>query len=299
MPKSNVADFSQSATNMLDHVSGVVSEYNQAKSHRDLTYLAAKYNGSSKVMFNSDEFAPLATYQLPESSPILAISNALLAYSKALNDLASANNEADAELAALSLYQAAESSPWVNLSISEDKVGVAQSALVALVGSYSEEKKQRALKKVITNSDAIVSQLSLKLVELIKAHQIGTAIYLSRSYVLSEEVQDFNRRANLRQMPLKTSRDEIERLYEQWEEMAATPLLIEQTVKAIDTFRTSHNKMAKSLNNGMFTKATLVQVQARMKEVSSRFSTTKGLLENCEDGVEVVDSKLSCKGQDK
>ncbi|PKF78840.1 hypothetical protein CW749_15000 [Vibrio sp. vnigr-6D03] len=299
VPENKVADFSQSATNMLEHVSGVVSEYNQAKSHRDLTHLAAKYNGSSKAKLNSDEFEPLATYQLPENSPIIAISKALLAYSKALNDLASANNEADAELAALHLYQAAESSQWVSLPIPKEKEGIAQSALVALVGSYSEDKKQRALKKVITNSDAIVSQLSIRLVELIEEHQIGTAIYLSRSYVLSEEVQDFNRRANIRQMPLKASRDEIERLYAQWEEMAATPILIQQTIKAIDTFRMSHNQVAESLNSGTLTKATLVQSQARMKDVTARFNTTKGLLENCEEGVEVVDSKLSCKGQDK
>ncbi|EGU56184.1 hypothetical protein VINI7043_05871 [Vibrio nigripulchritudo ATCC 27043] len=299
VPDTEVADFSQSASNMLEHVSGVVNEYNDAKLHRDLTLLAAKYSGSSNANLKSSEFEPLAEFQLPDSSPILGISNALREYANALHRLAIASNEADVSLAAFNFYQAAESSSWNGLKPSEQEAGLIQSAMATLASGYSEEKKQRVLKSIIVSSDPAISELSDSLMELIKKNQIGTAIYLSRSYVLSEEIQDFNRRADIRQLPLNKSREEIERLYEQWETMAATPLLVEQTLQAIDTFKSTHNELALSLVNETFSKATLIQTQARMKEVSARFNTTKNLLASCKTGVEVQDSKLVCKGEAK
>ncbi len=304
-PITHISAFGNSTHAITEKVDAVIDEYNDATLERKFTDYAATYNGSKANLLTTDELRGIETPITPEQKKKFALykaNKALGAYSKALSDLASAGNRVDLDLAAANLYGAIEgmNDPYKTLNETKedlfetDKLASFSTLITAIGSTIIEEKRGRAIKRIVIDADPKISLMCDVINEQLKLAGIEEAIAASRQYILVEELVDYKSRANKTLMTLEERRKEIKRLHALQQGVSNSKLLVQQTQKAIASIKDAHAILTKELKEDRFTSAAIASTIGRLKKLEKDYDDFEALLLSCKKVTKNDKGILSC-----
>ncbi len=301
VPQDDVKLYTHSSAALIEQVDKLIAEYHLATYERKLTMLSVEVGSKGEGLLSSSKLASIETTSAPQNLPIVQASQALKAYSEALLALMQAEHSADTELAAVGLYRSiaqvnvsAAQLNVVNAPLNDDNLQVFSGLIAQLGNAYSEKEKQQAIKQIVLEADPVVSLLCDGMLETIEQSNIAAALSASRSYVLAEEIRDFNNRVQIRTMALDKSRKEVEYLYRRWQEVATTQMAVDQSISAIKAVQKNHHVLANELAEDVFASTAIKQAIIEMKELKQGFESVDELLATCNGTVEKKNNQLIC-----
>ncbi|MDN3681049.1 hypothetical protein QWZ04_12015 [Vibrio tapetis subsp. quintayensis] len=301
VPQNDVKLYTHSSAALIEQVDKLIAEYHLATFERKLTMLSVEVGSKGEGLLSSSKLASIETTSAPQNLPIVQASQALKAYSEALMTLMQAEHSTETELASVDLYRsisqvntsAAELNA-IDAPLNEDNLRLFSSLVAQLGNAYSEKEKQQAIKRIVLEADPVVSLLCEGMLETLEQSNIAVALSTSRSYVLAEEIRDFNNRVQIRTMALNKSRKEVEYLYRRWQEVATTQMAVDQSISAIKAVQKSHHVLADELTRDVFASAAIKQAIAEMQELKQGFDSVDELLATCDGTVEKKNNQLIC-----
>ena len=226
---------------------------------------------------------------------------ALGEYAKSLSALASAGSRADIDLATAKLYGAMSGintqyrnmkSDNADLFNLDDFAGVAK--VVAAIGStIVEEKRNEAIKRIVTSADAKISLLCDTINKQLEDSGIHDGISASRQYVLSEEIRQYKGQVQ-KDTTLDWRRNEIKRLYELKKGVSESRLLVQNAQKAILAVKSAHGTLASELKKDKYSSEAIAMAIGRLRDLEKHYDNYETLLLECKKIEKDDKGILSC-----
>jgi hypothetical protein len=303
-PITQIAAFGNSANELTAKVENVIKEYNDAALNREFTNYAAIYNGKYAKLLTSQELSKIYKPIDAKTKKKLAIYKAtqsLGSYAKALSALASADSIIDIDFAAATLYGSMiglNDQYKIIKNIKEDlfdakTFALSAKAVAAIGNTIVEEKKRKAIKKIIIAANPKISVICDTINIQLNASGIHDGISASRQYILSEEIREYKTRVK-QPTKLDWRRGEIQRLYQLNQGITTSKLLAQQAQKAIMSIKKSHNTLATELKKNKFNSEKIASTIGRLKELNKHYNDFDTLLLECKNIVKDENSVISC-----
>ncbi|USD67125.1 hypothetical protein [Vibrio sp. SCSIO 43136] len=289
--QDDVSLFATSTATLTQNVDELILEHEMATTERNLVMLAAEVNGSTPTLLTSESLS-----QLPAKTnlyPLRQASVLLNKYSEALLALSLSEQPQESKLATLQLAQAINQ--FDAYSTSDDSSSGLFSALaVELSQSITAEMQQQAVKSLVFAAEAPLNTLCDEIVLAIEHSDLSRSLIASRQYVLSEQIRDFNQRAQIRSMPLTKSHKEVERLYELWQRTASTELAVQHAIKSIRAVQKNHQVLVAQLKQNKFSSQAISNAVLEMQQLAKGFEDTQTLLQSCDGTIENKNNQFVC-----
>lgn len=303
-PTTQISTFGQSAKAITESVDAVMTEYNDAALERSYTDYAVTFNAPGAPSLTRDQLGKIAqpiTAAQRKTFAIYRANKALGSYALALAELANAISRDDIDRAAAELYGSMVSLNEQYAALTESKAqlftednfaGFAKA--ISAIGHMVVEKKRRdAIKKIVTQADPHIIRICDTIVEQLKSAGMEDAIAASRTYVLAEEVLDYNDRVKP-SSTLEWKRNQIKRLHGLQQDLANSKLTVQQAVKAIEAVKKTHGIVAKEVSKNRFTSAEIAAAVGKLKALEQHYNDFEELLLSCTDITSDSDGVLSC-----
>jgi len=303
-PATQIQAFGDSTKAITDKVDAVIGEYNQSALARIHTDLAATYNKqfanglTSKTL---EDVAQPIDDKTKRGFAMYRANRALGEYAKSLSALASAGSRADIDLATAKLYGAMSGintqyrnmkSDNADLFNLDDFAGVAK--VVAAIGStIVEEKRNEAIKRIVTSADAKISLLCDTINKQLEDSGIHDGISASRQYVLSEEIRQYKGQVQ-KDTTLDWRRNEIKRLYELKKGVSESRLLVQNAQKAILAVKSAHGTLASELKKDKYSSEAIAMAIGRLRDLEKHYDNYETLLLECKKIEKDDKGILSC-----
>lgn len=303
-PTTQIQAFGDSAKAITDKVDAVISEYNQSALARTYTDLAATYNKqfanglTSKTL---DDIAQPIDEKTKRGFAIYRANRALGAYAKSLSALAAAGSRSEIDLATAKLYGAmsginaqykAIEGGNKELFDTGDFAGVAK--FIAAIGStIVEEKRNAAIKEIVTKADAKISLLCDAIDKELEDSGIHDGIGASRQYVLSEEIRQYKGQVQ-QDTTLDWRRNEIKRLYDLKKGVVDSRLIVQNAQKAIREVKAAHGTLASELKKDKYSSEAIAMAVGRLRDLEDHYDSYETLLLECKKIEKDDKGILSC-----
>lgn len=304
-PTTQITAFADATHAVTEKVDTVLGEYNDASLQRQFTDYAATYNLRFAKQLTSDELAKITKpidSRFRKTLAIYKANQALGTYSKALSELAIAGSRSDIDWAAANLYGAMTSlnDQYRTLEggernlFDDTKLATVSTLIAAFGSSIVEERRNKAIKGVVTEADPGIAAICDTLDSQLEAAGLEDVIAQSRKYILTEELLDYRTRVKT-DRPLGWRREQIARLYGMQQDISNSKLQVQQTRKAIIAVKDAHATIAKELRADRFTSAAIASTIGRLKDLEKHYDDFDSILVSCEKISRDDRGLLSCE----
>lgn len=308
-PTTQIEAFGDSAKALTDKVGAVIDEYNEAVLTRRFTDYAATYSGRHASLLTStllEEIHQPIDNNAKQGMALYRANSAIGAYAQSLSALATAGSQADIDLASAKLYGAMvgintqynATNPSGTDLFSTTDFAAATKLIAAIGSSIIEKQRNDAIKGIVISADAKIGTLCDLIDRQLDESGVYEGIRASRQYVLTEEVKDYQSRAQ-QDTTLEWRRTEIKRLHSLQQGVITSRLLVQNAQKAIRAVKEAHAVLANELKNDKFTSASIAQAIGHLKDLENRYNSYETLLLECKKIEKDKNGSLFCNDEKK
>ncbi len=300
-PTGQIEAFGIAASGVTSKIDSVISDYNEANINNKLAKMAQR----SKKYTKSD-LDPIRRILIRDADKkkfaLYKANKALGAYAWSLSELASAGSREKISLASVKLANSLQSMNKHYKTIknsSEDLLTDEKSSEISRVIAefstfYAENKRGRALKKIIIASDSQIQLIGKVINEQLLKSALESRIYSMRGTVLAGYFDDYNNKTEKRSF--SDRKKALDAIYLRYVEMESTGAIVLQAQKAITSIMKAHAKLKTELEKDDFTSKEVFNVIGDIVTVHKNYDDLEELMLNC-SGEVVADEKkgIICK----
>jgi len=300
-PTGQIQAFGVAAADVTSKIDTVITDYNQTNidnqlakmAQRNKKYTASDLDPIKYILIRDADKKSFALYQA---------NNALGAYASSLTELAAAGSREQMARASLKLNKSLKSMNKNYKIIKEtsddilsDENNAEISRVIAEISSfYAENKRAKALKKIIINSDNQIQLIGKIINEQLLKSALESRIYTMRGTVLAGYFADYNKTTDKKSFASR--KKSLDFIYRQYIEMQATGATILQAQDAITSVMNAHAVMKSELEKDQYTSKKIFKSIGEIVTVHKSYDDLEALMVNCETEVIADDKKgIICK----
>ena len=300
-PTGQIEAFGVAAADVTSKIDTVIMEYNQTNIDNKLAKMAQrnkKYTTSDldpirKILLRDTDKKNFALYQA---------NNALGAYASSLTELATAGSREQMARASVKLNKSLtimNKNYKIIKETSEDLLSDEKNAeisrVIAEISSfYAENKRARALKKIIINADSQIQIIGNIINEQLLKNALESRIYSMRGTVLAGYFYDYNKTTDKKSFASR--KKSLDFIYRQYIEMESTGATILQAQKSITSVMKAHSILKSELEKDQYTSKKIFKSIGEIVTVHKSYEDLEELMVNCETEVVTDDKKgIVCK----
>jgi len=295
-PTGNIEAFGLAASNITEKIDSVVSDYNAANindrlvmmAQSDKKYVRSDFDPIKKIIMRHPDKKNFALYKA---------NKALGSYSASLTALAQAGSREEVAMAGVKLSASlkAMNEQYKTLSDSDndlisDETGGSISRIVSELSTYYiENKRGKALKKIIIAADTSVQAIGKVISNQLLKGVIEGRLYAMRSNELAGYFSDYNSKAKTGSFASK--KKSLDEIYEKFIEMESATATVTQAQKAVLSVMAAHSKIKDELENDKFSSKEIFQAISNIQTVHRNFNDLEELMISCETRIVSDDEK--------
>ena len=307
-PTTQIETFAESAAALTESTDSIIEEYNRSTVHAQLRLLKIQHIPGNnnltiealsniKNVFGEDAKKKLSIYRANK-----AIQN----YSKALKALAQAGDRKEITKATVELIGSLQDMETSYQTLIEndkeklfkkDELGTI-GAVIDLIGStIAEEKRRKALKKIIVEADDHIAMLVKEVNRVIDALNLAEDISSNNIVTISTKITDYNRmveRGEFNGNPEKQY-ELVLSLWEENQKAIAIPKKIAHLQKSLETISTQHNKIKEEVVHDRFTSEEIIKAVGTLQAMKKRYEEFENAIVTCDDVEVNEDGTPVCK----
>jgi len=300
-PTGQIEAFGVAAADVTAKIDIVITDYNRTNidnklarmAQRNKKYTKSDFDPIRKILIRDADKKSFALYQA---------NNALGAYAISLSELAAAGSREQMTRASIKLNQSLKSmnkNYKIIKGTSDDLLNAEKNAeisrVVAEVSSfYAENKRAKALKKIIINSDSQIQAIGKIINEQLLKSALESRIYTMRGTVLAGYFADYNKTTDKKSFAVR--KKSLDFMYRQYIEMQATGATILQAQNAITSIMHAHSVLKSELEKDQYTSKKIFKSIGEIITVHKSYDDLEELMVNCETEVITDDKKgIICK----
>ncbi len=285
-PTGNIEAFGLAAADVTNKIDAVISDYNIANINDKLVVMA-----QSKKKYVKSDFDPIKAVIIRDADKrnfaLYKANNALGGYAKSLSDLARAGSRDELAMVGVKLSKSlkgmdeqykALAKTDKNL-ISDEDSGMISRVIAELSTYYAEQKRGKALKKIIIAADPSVQNIGKIINDQLLKGVIEGRLYTMRGNELAGYFDDYNSKAN--KSSFSDKKKTLDKIYEMYIKMESTTATVVQAQKAISSVMNAHEKLKKNLEKDRFDSKEILQALGDVKTVHKSFDDLEELMKNC------------------
>ena len=300
-PTGQIEAFGVAAADVTAKIDTVITDYNQTNidnklakmAQRNKKYTKSDFDPIRKILIRDADKKSFALYQA---------NNALGAYAISLTELAAAGSREQMTRASIKLNQSLKSmnkNYKIIKGTSDDLLNSEKNAeisrIIAEVSSfYAENKRAKALKKIIINSDSQIQAIGKIINEQLLKSALESRIYTMRGTVLAGYFSDYNKTTDKKTFAAR--KKSLDFMYRKYIEMQATGATILQAQNAITSVMQAHSVLKTELEKDQYTSKKIFKSIGEIVTVHKSYDDLEELMVNCETEVITDDKKgIICK----
>jgi hypothetical protein len=300
-PTGNIEAFGAAAAGVTEKIDAVISDYNAANINDKLVVMAE----SNKKYVKSD-LDPIKKIIIRDADKknfaLYKANKALGAYAKSLSALAKAGSREELALAGVKLSTSLKGMNQQYKSLAEtekDLISDENSESISRVISeiatyYVENKRGKALKKIIIASNDSVQTIGKVINEQLLKGVIEGRLYTMRSNELAGYFADYNSKSSKSTFAKK--KNDLDQIYKKYIIMESSTATVVQAQKAITSVMKAHEKLKTELKNDRFSSKSLFAAISNIKTVHKSFDDLEELMKDCKTEIVADEGKgIICK----
>jgi len=300
-PTGQIEAFGVAAADVTAKIDTVISDYNQTNIDNKLAKMAQR-----NKKYTTSDLDPIRDILIRDSDKknfaLYKANNALGAYASSLTELASAGSREQMARASVKLNKSLNSmnkNYKIIKGTSDDLLSAEKNAeisrVIAEISSfYAENKRAKALKKIIINSDSQIQLIGEIINEQLLKSALESRIYTMRGTVLAGYFADYNKTTDKKSFASR--KKSLDFMYRQYIEMQATGATILQAQNAITSVIKAHSVLKSELEKDQYTSKKIFKSIGEIVTVHKSYDDLEALMVNCETEVITDDNKgIICK----
>jgi len=300
-PTGQIEAFGVAAADVTAKIDTVITDYNQTNIDNKLAKMAQR-----NKKYTTSDLDPIRDILIRDvdkkSFALYQANNALGAYASSLTELAAAGSREQMARASVKLNKSLKSMNKNYKIIKEtsedllnDENNAEISRVIAEISSfYAENKRAKALKKIIINSDSQIQLIGKIINEQLLKSALESRIYTMKGTVLAGHFADYNKAADKKTFAAR--KKSLDFIYRQYIEMQATGATILQAQNAITSVMKAHSVMKSELEKDQYTSRKIFKSIGEIVMLHKSYEDLEALMVNCETQVIADDKKgIICK----
>lgn len=301
-PTGQIEAFGVAAADVTSKIDIVINDYNQINIDNKLAKMAQR-----NKKYTTSDLDPLRKILIRDADKknfaLYKANKALGIYANSLAELAAAGSREKIAMASVKLSTSLKSmnkNYKIIKETSEDLLSDEKSAeisrVIAEVSSfYSENKRAKALKKIIISSDTQIQSIGKVINEQLLKNALESRVYSMRGTVLAGYFDDYNKTTEKKSFASR--KKSLDFIYRHYVEMESTGATILQAQKAITSVMKAHSILKTELEKDLFSSKRIFKSIGEIITVHKGYDDLEELMVNCETEVIVDDKKgIICKG---
>jgi len=300
-PTGQIEAFGVAAADVTSKIDTVITDYNQTNVDNKLAKMAQR-----NKKYTTSDLEPIKNILIRDadkkSFALYQANNALGAYASSLTELAAAGSREQMARASVKLNKSLKSmnkNYKIIKNTSEDVLSDEKNAEISRViaelsSFYAENKRAKALKKIIINSDSQIQIIGNIINEQLLKSALESRIYTMRGTVLAGYLADYNKTTDKKSFASR--KKSLDFIYRQYIEMQATGATILQAQNAITSVMKAHSVLKSELEKDQYTSKKIFKSIGEIVTVHKSYDDLENLMVNCETEVIADDNKgIICK----
>jgi hypothetical protein len=299
----NLAVFSNATEGLSQKVDEVFAEYNDIVLERKYHGVADAYNNSLVEQLTLDDLLKIKKPISIEDQKNFAIYKAngyLKNYANALRLILNSNTSSEMDVSVAKLYASVNglSKEYETLTQQElfekEKLSFISSLVATFAQEYVEAKKQKAIKKIMIETDPWISKICDEIVLQLNKSKIEVGLIESRKEILDLKLLAFKHKVKKGKTTLAYRVEQLKKLHAQHLELLHSKLLVQQSIKAIELIKQSHHAVVEMMIQKQSTNDTVVRLIAQLKDMQDHYKDFDQMLLECEKITQNKEGVLSC-----